>query len=48
MTGRRFEELGSLFAKASRLETDFWQMGLDATGLTLTASETHAPDGVMP
>ncbi|WP_430252118.1 TenA family protein [Neorhizobium sp. DAR64860/K0K1] len=48
MTGRRFEELASLFAKASRLETDFWQMGLDAVGLTLTASETHAPDGVMP
>lgn len=28
MTDRRFEELARLFAKASRLEADFWQMGL--------------------
>jgi thiaminase (transcriptional activator TenA) len=30
MTERRFVELGALFGKASRLEADFWQMGLDA------------------
>ncbi len=30
MTERRFDELAKLFAKASRLEADFWQMGLDA------------------
>jgi thiaminase/transcriptional activator TenA len=30
MTERRFTELAALFAKASRLEADFWQMGLDA------------------
>lgn len=30
MTERRFVELASLFGKASRLEADFWQMGLDA------------------
>src|SRR5690606_35893612 len=30
MTERRFEELAALFGKASRLEADFWQMGLDA------------------
>lgn len=30
MTERRFEELADLFGKASRLEADFWQMGLDA------------------
>ena len=30
MTDKRFEELGYLFAKATRLEADFWQMGLDA------------------
>lgn len=29
MTERRFEELVDIFAKASRLEADFWQMGLD-------------------
>ncbi|MCY1489853.1 Aminopyrimidine aminohydrolase [compost metagenome] len=28
MTERRFEELVAVFAKASRLEADFWQMGL--------------------
>ncbi|GLZ87132.1 hypothetical protein Pres01_31830 [Metapseudomonas resinovorans] len=28
MTERRFEELVDVFAKASRLEADFWQMGL--------------------
>jgi thiaminase/transcriptional activator TenA len=32
MTERRFTELASLFGKASRLEADFWQMGLDAAG----------------
>ena len=32
MTERRFDELAVLFAKASRLEADFWQMGIDATG----------------
>jgi thiaminase/transcriptional activator TenA len=31
MTEQRFAELAGLFAKASRLEADFWQMGLDAT-----------------
>lgn len=30
MTERRFTELAALFGKASRLESDFWQMGLDA------------------
>ncbi|MCX7321270.1 MAG: TenA family protein [Hyphomicrobiales bacterium] len=30
MTERRFDELVKLFAQASRLEADFWQMGLDA------------------
>jgi thiaminase/transcriptional activator TenA len=30
MTERRFDELAVLFGKASRLEADFWQMGLDA------------------
>lgn len=28
MTERRFEELVAVFSKASRLEADFWQMGL--------------------
>ncbi|MGE8391979.1 TenA family protein [Pseudomonas sp. BIGb0427] len=32
MTERRFEELVKVFAQASRLEADFWQMGLDAAG----------------
>ena len=30
MTERRFTELAALFGKTSRLEADFWQMGLDA------------------
>ncbi len=30
MTSQRFEELAAIFAKASRLEADFWQMGMDA------------------
>jgi thiaminase/transcriptional activator TenA len=30
MTEQRFTELAALFGKASRLEADFWQMGLDA------------------
>jgi thiaminase/transcriptional activator TenA len=30
MTERRFTELAALFGKASRLEADFWQMGLTA------------------
>ena len=30
ITERRFTELAALFGKASRLEADFWQMGLDA------------------
>ena len=29
MTDQRFGELADLFGKASRLEADFWQMGLD-------------------
>lgn len=29
MTEQRFSELAALFGKASRLEADFWQMGLD-------------------
>ncbi len=32
MTEGRFTELAAIFAKASRLEADFWQMGLDARG----------------
>ncbi len=32
MTERRFAELTALFAKASRLEADFWQMALTETG----------------
>ncbi|MFK8332295.1 TenA family protein [Pseudomonas sp. BJa5] len=31
MTEQRFEELVKVFAQASRLEADFWQMGLDAS-----------------
>jgi thiaminase/transcriptional activator TenA len=30
MTEQRFAELAKLFGQASRLEADFWQMGLDA------------------
>lgn len=30
MTEQRFDELATTFGKASRLEADFWQMGLDA------------------
>lgn len=30
MTERRFDDLAGVFGKASRLEADFWQMGLDA------------------
>lgn len=30
MTGQRFDDLVKIFAAASRLEADFWQMGLDA------------------
>ena len=30
MTERRFTELAALFGKASRLEADFWQIGLAA------------------
>lgn len=30
MTDQRFGELARLFGKASRLEADFWQMGLDS------------------
>ena len=30
MTERRFAELAATFAEASRLEADFWQMGLEA------------------
>jgi len=30
MTTQRFPELVAIFAKASRLEADFWQMGLEA------------------
>lgn len=30
MTEQRFIDLAALFGKASRLEADFWQMGLDA------------------
>ncbi|MGQ3671860.1 TenA family protein [Xanthobacter sp. TB0136] len=29
MTEQRFSELAAIFAKATRLEADFWQMGLD-------------------
>lgn len=32
MTEQRFVELADLFGKASRLEADFWQMGLTAGG----------------
>jgi len=31
MTDQRFAELASVFGKASRLEADFWQMGLDGS-----------------
>ncbi|PWB34097.1 thiaminase II [Pseudomonas sp. SDI] len=31
MTEQRFEELVAVFAKASRLEADFWQMGLEGS-----------------
>jgi thiaminase/transcriptional activator TenA len=33
MTEQRFAELAVLFGKASRLEADFWQMGLDAVSV---------------
>lgn len=37
VTEPRFAELCGIFKKASRLEADFWQMGLDATsGTTVT------------
>jgi thiaminase/transcriptional activator TenA len=36
MTERRFVELAALFGKASRLEADFWQMGL-------ASAETRLP-----
>ena len=29
MTEQRFVELAQIFGQASRLEADFWQMGLD-------------------
>ena len=32
MAEGRFPELAATFAKATRLEADFWQMGLDAGG----------------
>jgi thiaminase/transcriptional activator TenA len=32
MTERRFSELAAVFRTASRLEADFWQMGLNGTG----------------
>jgi thiaminase/transcriptional activator TenA len=32
MTERRFSELAALFGQASRLEADFWQMGLGSEG----------------
>lgn len=32
MTETRFHDLAALFAKAARLEADFWQMGLDLAG----------------
>lgn len=32
MTETRFADLAALFGKASRLEADFWQMGLDLAG----------------
>jgi len=31
MTEQRFVELAAIFGQASKLEADFWQMGLDAT-----------------
>lgn len=31
MTDQRFSELAGIFGKASRLEADFWQMGLSAS-----------------
>ena len=30
MTEQRFAQLTGIFATASRLEADFWQMGMDA------------------
>lgn len=39
MTDRRFTELAVLFGKASRLEADFWQMGLDASSSSLAVGE---------
>jgi thiaminase/transcriptional activator TenA len=36
MTEIRFAELAALFGKASRLEADFWQMGLDAAAINKT------------
>lgn len=31
MTEQRFVDLAAIFGQASKLEADFWQMGLDAT-----------------
>lgn len=37
MTEQRFADLAHIFGQASRLEADFWQMGLDGAGIG------HAP-----
>lgn len=42
MTDKRFTGLAVLFGKASRLEADFWQMGLDASIGSLTVGERNS------
>ncbi len=37
MTKQRFTDLVEIFGKASRLEADFWQMGLDAAAKAMSA-----------
>ena len=43
MTERRLAELALVFATASRLEADFWQMGLEAAGEAGRATQSSAP-----
>ncbi|MET0220340.1 MAG: hypothetical protein ABW213_06775, partial [Tardiphaga sp.] len=43
MTERRFADLAKTFATASRLEADFWQMGLQASDSEPTVRTTLIP-----
>ena len=48
MTAERFPELCGIFAKASRLEADFWQMALDNRGVAVIASEAKQSSCAPP